>query len=100
MDQETHAMRLVESYPDGTDEWLCPICGRHFLMSTTQGYTKTILETGDETAFHSGGKGGLSMKTPEISIEPPVVESDEKHLAPWLEWMDQVNYASLWNQAG
>ncbi len=65
-DLERHQMELVGVDEVGKEEWHCPTCGRHFLMSWPPSYSKTILAVGDEYAIHSGGKGGLHMGSPTL----------------------------------
>jgi hypothetical protein len=107
---QSHTMTLVTTHDSGAEEWLCPTCGRRFLMHWPPDYKKTVLEPGDESATHSGGKGGISMRPPQVlknlpaeSIDlpealeglPEVVE-DEPGLANWAEQLDKINFESLW----
>ena len=77
-----HEMRLEKSHSSGAEEWLCPTCGRRFLMNWPPAYKKIVLEAGNEYATHSGGKGGLRLQPPQISRgdEEPVL-SDELRAA-------------------
>ena len=45
----------------GAEEWLCPACGRRVLLRWPPDYEKLVLEHGDETAVHVGGKGGVRI---------------------------------------
>lgn len=54
-ENERHTMQLVATHGE-QEEWFCPICGRRFVMTWPPNYHRTILERGDETAFHTGGK--------------------------------------------
>ena len=56
-----HAMTLTEAH-EGTEIWLCPVCGRRLLIEW-EPWRKVTLEPGDEYANHSGGKGGLNIRT-------------------------------------
>lgn len=60
----THVMQITASYPNGANEWTCPICGRTFLLQMSP-YKKIVLVPGDEQAVHSGGTGGLSVSSAE-----------------------------------
>jgi len=63
---ETHEMQLL--FTEGDNEmWYCPTCGRKFIMTWPPHYKKIILEPGDETAIHTGGKGGLTMGAPKVA---------------------------------
>lgn len=68
-DLERHEMHLERIHPSGAEEWLCPTCGRRFLMRWPPSYSKIVLEPGDELAIHSGGKGGLQMGRTQVSAE-------------------------------
>jgi hypothetical protein len=59
--QQNHEMQLEIKHASGAELWYCPTCGRQFLLSYPPEYKKIILDAGDESAIHSGGKGGLSM---------------------------------------
>jgi hypothetical protein len=71
-DAETHEMELRGVDAAGREEWFCPTCGRHFLMSWPPDYGRTIIEPGDEEVTHTGAKGGLRMGAPTVSsaVEP------------------------------
>jgi hypothetical protein len=106
---DQHEMHLETTHPSGAEEWACPTCGRRFLMQWPPAYKKVVLEVGDEYAYHSGGKGGLSIGTASITecdaselIEEPhantdnlptedSIESEDSepshNLYPWLKWL-------------
>jgi hypothetical protein len=65
-DLDQHRMELVGVDAAGAEEWHCPICGRHFLMTWPPQYSKQVLAYGDEYAIHLGGKGGLRMDAPTV----------------------------------
>ena len=58
--QRRHEMQFKTNYSSGRELWFCPICGRQILLSYPPEYKKIVLDTGDESAIHSGGKGGIS----------------------------------------
>jgi len=60
-EQPRHEMQFKTNYSSGVELWHCPTCGRQLLLSYPPQYKKLILEPGDESAIHSGGKGGLTM---------------------------------------
>ena len=116
---ERHEMRLERTESSGEEEWYCPTCGRRFLMQWPPEYKRTILEAGDESAIHAGGKNmpglGLDLEItdpgPETSaIYDPadlnpfgadapideVISEDELSLQPWLDWMEESNFDSRW----
>jgi len=64
-------------------------------------YKKTVLEAGDEVAIHSGGKGGLrvgSIQAKPVDQSGSDMETDDRRLAPWTTWLDEVDFDSLWNK--
>jgi hypothetical protein len=48
----THTMTLIERH-EGTEEWYCPICGRHTLLEF-HSWRRVVLEAGDTTVAHTG----------------------------------------------
>ena len=86
MEQEKHTMVLKQEFPDGSQEWECPQCGRRFIMQWPPHYKRTILEQGDNFAVHAGGTGGLVMgdseMIPESSQLTPESAAEEAFLAP------------------
>ena len=76
-------------------------------MQWPPAYKKVILQPGDETAIHSGGRGGLSIihaePMPGEESSTPVEESiltqeEAAYLGPWLDWMERVDFENLWNK--
>lgn len=107
--QQKHEMVLQSTDESGVEEWYCPTCGRRFLLRWPPHYNRVILERGDESAIHDGGKGGVKMQPPQLSQETdlagtggadPVepIQVDESTLEPWLRWMGEVDFDSRWNQ--
>ena len=56
-----HEMILNGRAESGAEEWLCPICGRRMLLRWPPDYEKLVLEHGNESAIHVGGKGGARV---------------------------------------
>jgi hypothetical protein len=105
-ENDRHKMVLVTKNPDGAEEWMCPTCGRRFLIQWPPKYKRTILEPGDESAAHVGGKGemglGLNMAQSEVHTdrqEDPIelTSIDDESLSPWKLWMDKVGFDDKWN---
>ncbi len=106
-------MVLKETYPDGSQEWECPICGRRFIMHWPPNYKRVVLEAGDEQAMHSGGTGGVVMGSTDIHTTEPDQEQvlssfsqeeasesvecgtpadlDDPYLEPFARWAEQHN---------
>lgn len=105
MNQQQHKMILDKTYPSGAEEWYCPSCGRNLLINWEPRFKRTVLKAGDEFATHSGGKGGLRIGLIQVVTEdgPILQESPETlledvWLVPWMEWMDEICFESLWNE--
>jgi hypothetical protein len=100
-DGKMHNMILI-SENEGNEEWHCPICGRRLLVNWESESKKTVLEIGDEYAVHSGGKDDLQMassKSVDESALPEEFETfiDDARLAPWVKWLDDVDFESRWD---
>jgi hypothetical protein len=65
-EQQTHEMVLGTIHPSGAEEWYCPTCDRSILMQWPPRYKKVVLNRGNESVYHSGGKGGLSIEISTI----------------------------------
>jgi len=100
---EEHQMIWQKIYPSGIEEWFCPTCGRCLLVTRKPKFMEIIREPGDEYAFHIGGKDSLSGGPLEV-ISTEDIDSqaaadgfeEEKWLAPWLGWMQAVDFDRLW----
>lgn len=97
LNQEHHQLVLEKTHASGAEEWYCPTCGRRLLMSWPPDYKKIVLEPGDNYAIHAGGKGGLSMGTLQVAQEEDT-SYDDKYLTPWIEWMEKIDFESLWHR--
>jgi hypothetical protein len=85
---------------DGLEDWLCPTCGRRFLLRWPPDYKKIILDAGDESKIHSGGGRPLPQPAPAPSV-PEILDAspaEEERLRPWLDWMERVDFESLWRE--
>jgi len=108
--QERHEMILKTTHPSGAEEWSCPTCGRRFLMQWPPNYKKVILQEGDESAIHTGGKGGLQITNlatgPHDHEQAPatpmaeavgsneggvLTDEDELRLLSWEKWLDKLD---------
>ena len=106
--QQHHAMELVGKDESGAEEWYCPTCGRRFLMQWPPEYKKVILEVGDEMAIHSGGKGGITIQPPQVSLESGDMDQDtfdndldwseDPYLIPWEAWLQEAGFEEWWSR--
>lgn len=62
----------------GGEEWACPRCGRRLLLRWPPQLEKLVLEPGDVTAIHVGGKGGV--RAGGITAAPVPAEADREWL--------------------
>jgi hypothetical protein len=102
LENERHTMIRLNKDDAGTEEWFCPTCGRRFLMQWPPNYKRTILEPGDESVTHVGGKGdmGMGLNTAEAEVEQSLplaseetfaVPLDDQSLYPWIQWAQAVD---------
>ncbi len=101
---ERHEMVLETTHSSGAEEWYCPTCGRRMLVNWEPKFKKIVLEAGDDSASHAGSKGGLQMGSLQIapvddatSQEEPETLVEDPRLAPWVAWLEEVDFDSLWN---
>jgi hypothetical protein len=104
MNEQHHVMVLEKALASGEEDWYCPTCGRRFIVKWEPKFRKKVIEIGDENAAHSGSKGSLQMgltqgKPPEIHLldEEPAISMEHPTLAPWIAWLDEVDFENLWN---
>ncbi|MGE5292344.1 MAG: hypothetical protein ACM3ML_35190 [Micromonosporaceae bacterium] len=67
---EKHEMILNGCAESGAEEWVCPDCGRRVLLRWPPDFERLVLEHGDDTAVHVGGKGGVRMGGVEVTLAP------------------------------
>jgi hypothetical protein len=103
-EQQKHEMVLSLTHPSGAEEWVCPTCGRRFLISWEPNFKKIMLEAGDDFSIHSGGKGGLRIGRTQVMPsrdgnreEKPTTPMEEERLAPWEAWLKESDFEDLWN---
>jgi hypothetical protein len=98
---EHHEMLIEQTYEDGSQEWVCPVCGRRFILHWPPNYQREVLEEGDVQAIHTGGMGGLKMGASQnVEYQPEVAPDDrnlaggghdleDPYLSPWAHWLDE-----------
>jgi len=67
---ETHEMVLSSSLASGAEEWACPQCGRRLVLRWPPHSEKLVLDHGDVTAIHAGGKGGVRAGGLTAAVAP------------------------------
>jgi hypothetical protein len=99
---EKHKMVLEETKPSGEENWYCPTCGRRMII-TWNPWKRVVIEQGDFYAAHSGSKGGLKIGV-QVSHGNQSIESSETetaaedpYLAPWMQWLENVDLDDLRN---
>ena len=107
MKPEQHEMVLMHTHSSGEEEWLCPICGRRFLMSWPPAYKRTILEPGDQYAYHAASKGegfsfGVasaddSVGLSDLTISPQLSDHDltDEHLSVWGDGLSDIDFGGF-----
>lgn len=84
-----HTMVLAAEYPDGSQVWNCPACGRRMLLTWPPNHSRSILEEGDPNAEHSGAHFGETYSaTNEPTTASAPVELDDPYLAPFIAWIE------------
>ncbi|MGH4012275.1 MAG: hypothetical protein ACRDTH_29625, partial [Pseudonocardiaceae bacterium] len=58
---EQHVMILQGTDSSDAEEWLCPECGRHFIVRWSPDFEQLVLTVGDARASHHGSKGTVSI---------------------------------------
>jgi hypothetical protein len=81
--RERHEMIFQGRVDSGAEEWICPTCGRRMLMQWTPNFDTLLLEHGDDTAIHSGAKGGLRLTDVEVTAEPAPARTGSE--TQWLQ---------------
>ena len=103
-EQQKHEMVLEKTHSSGEEEWHCPACGRRMLINWQPQFKKIVLEAGDDYAMHSATKGLLPTE-PQVTpvdgatqhAEPEALVEEDPRLAPWLAWLEEVDFDNLWN---
>lgn len=86
-----HEMILNGNAESGAEEWVCPSCGRRMLLRWPPHYEKLVLDYGDDSAIHVGGKGGLRVGEAVVAPAPAgeVPSADRRWLRDnGIDWND------------
>ena len=85
---EQHEMEHRGTLPSGAQEWACPICGRHFIVSWPPRYHQLVLEEGDANAAHVGSRGDVRMDGTGVAPAPSPEAEDA-----WRRWLAENGIA-------
>ncbi len=87
-----HEMCLVKTHSSGAEEWYCPECGRRLLRHVPPNRAMIIVEPGDQSAIHSGSKGGLRIRAVQvIQQNPEPNEVPEENLRSWTKGLKDLD---------
>lgn len=74
---------IIDGGTDSSAEmWVCLSCDRRILLRWPPDYEKLVLEPGDDTVIHVGGKGGLRMGN--VAVAPPASGEVPEQDRLWL----------------
>ena len=98
MNEKHHEMILQETHISGVEEWYCPDCGRRFLVQWPPAYKIVILEPGDKDTRHNVSKSNSRIGSRQVTQLEANDLIDEFRLVPWLKWMEEVDFDSMWGK--
>jgi hypothetical protein len=98
MNEQHHEMILEKIHLSGVEEWHCPICGRHFLVQWPPAYKMIVVEPGEKDIRHNLSKVNSRVGPRPVAQLEATDLIDEFRLIPWLEWMEAVDFDSLWGE--
>jgi hypothetical protein len=78
-------MVLIGPAGSDADEWLCPSCGRRMVLRWPPRYEKLVLDRGDDSVAHVGGKGGVAMAGVGVAVTTSVPVGDRDR-----DWLDEI----------
>ncbi len=81
---DKHEMVLVGPAESGAEEWACPTCGRRMLLRWPPNYERLVLNHGDVSVVHVGGKGGVRVSGIGVSQAPARDVREED-----LQWLQE-----------
>ena len=101
--RQRHEMILDQNHPSGAQNWYCPICGQSLLVTWAPRFMTVIRKVGNESALHTlrnSQQSGSRLLMPldeNVSQEEHEMLLDEASLAPWIAWMEAVDFEKFWN---
>jgi hypothetical protein len=94
---DQHQMILRASLSSGEEDWICPKCGRHVLITWSPSFKKIILDVGDEMAVHTGSKGGVIMQISKLISNEELDANTDPRLSVWSDWMKKIHLDDWWD---
>ena len=98
MNEKYHEMVLEKIHPSGVEEWHCPICGRYFLVQWPPRYKMIVVEPGEKDTRHNLSRVNARIGPHPVTQLQATDLIDDFRLIPWLEWMEKVDFDSLWSK--
>jgi|SRR6266496_4491123 len=98
MNDKHHEMVLERTHVSGVEEWYCPSCGRRFLVQWPPSYKMIVIEQGEKDARHNVSKVNARTKSIQVTKKKEIGAIEEFRLIPWIQWMEKVNFDSMWNK--
>jgi hypothetical protein len=102
----THRMILTVIYPNGEEEWWCPLCERRIFVYFYPAYRKIILDVGNHRIDHIGGEKTNNLVDDDFKI-PRLIEPESKEIikyrlkpeieTDWVKWLEAMDFENLWN---
>jgi hypothetical protein len=81
-----HTMSLIKTYSDGSQEYLCGLCGRNVVFKPGAKPPLEILDAGNQEIEHIGGNG-ITMN---ISVKSAEDMSELDSFKEWIEKHDRL----------
>ena len=99
MNEQHHEMIFDKTHTSGLEEWYCSSCGRRFLVQWPPAYKMVILEPGEKDIRHNVSKGNSPIGSLPITPTRQIDSSEGFRLLPWIQWMEKVDFDSLWGKS-
>jgi len=85
--REQHEMILSGPAAGGGEEWVCVMCSRRIVLRWPPRFQIVVLDQGDASAIHAGGKGGVAMGTSEVRRMPVTGEPSAEVPDAEVHWL-------------
>lgn len=85
--REQHEMILSGPAAGGGEEWVCVMCTRRIVLRWPPSFQIVVLDPGNASAIHVGGKGGVAMATSEVRRIPVAEEFSAEVAGTEVDWL-------------